>query len=124
MIRNIKFIILLIIFSFVSCKPYNSSEANKKLLQGEWYLADIRYNNKDSIQHNMLCDTVRIILKGDSIEERINGNICKYTFKINKYNIAFQLDSVRIHYGYIMSLSKDTFKMRSQAYERTYVKKE
>ena len=109
---------------FTTCKPYNSSEANKDLLQGKWHLVDIRYTHKDSLQQNILKDSVLIKFYGDSVDENINGHIRKYSFKVKNYSIAFQIDSSRTHYGNITSLSKDTFRMKSQSYDRIYIKEE
>jgi len=124
MIRKITTFTTFVLLFIVACKPYNSSEANKNLLQGKWRLVDLRYTNEDSTQQNILKDSVHIKFYGDSVDENINGHLWKYVFKVKNYNIAFQADSTRIHFGYITSLSKDTFQMKSKAYSRIYIKEE
>lgn len=124
MIKRTTIYTIFIVLLFTTCKPYNSSEANKNLLQGKWRLVDIRYNHEDSTQQNILKDSVYVEFRKDSVDEYINGYVQKNIFKVKNYSIAFRVDSTTVHYGHITSLSKDTFRLRSKSFHLIYVKEE
>lgn len=124
MIRNCLSILLPALLLLHACKPYGSSESNKKLLQGKWQLISQTYIHPDSIKDNILRDTVYITIKQDSILESINSDHKQlYNYIVKKFDIYWYVEKRLITKSRIMDLSTDTLKMRTYGDYRIYTRK-
>ncbi|NDV68473.1 hypothetical protein [Dysgonomonas sp. 25] len=81
---------LLSLIIFAACKPYNSTEKNKELLQGKWRLKEISYSSPGMEKPKELSDVVYLSFVGDTIIEEVNGQLQrKDLFEVKNYNLIW-----------------------------------
>lgn len=97
--RYLSIILVLVSSLFFSCTPYNSDQANKKMLQGEWLLVD-----------STIVDSVMLIFDADVCREYIPSKDYEATYKLSIRNYWLTLhesDSSRLRFD-IVALSNDS----------------
>ena len=120
--RNIIFLIL-ILYSFVACKRFDSNTHNLQMLQGHWDLTNIWSKVDSSTIKAPRSSTLTFELNScseqylDSIYKNIN-----YKFQIKNYQLEL-IDSVnnKKNMFVISKLIKDTLVLENDSYLFTYV---
>lgn len=99
--------------AFITCKPYNSTEKNKELIQGRWILKSIDYRGLGIDSVNIPGDTVHVFFGRDSVIEKANEVIIRESsFDIKGYNLTLhEKDGNNLKFS-ITSLNDSVFTMR------------
>lgn len=105
-------IILLALFAglLLCCKPYNSNEANGKLIQGKWMLVDTDRDLFDTVKIDYNKQVTYLIFNGDKCSQQMVdlNEISDYRFTIEDFNLNLYTDSVLNNTLHINLLTADS----------------
>lgn len=92
------------------CKPYNSDEANHKLIQGKWILVDTDHDLFDTVKVDYSKQITYLIFNDDKCSQQMVdlNEISDYTFTIQDFNLSLYTDSVLNSTLHINLLSADS----------------
>jgi hypothetical protein len=92
------------------CKPYNSDEANHKLIQGKWMLVDADRELFDSVNIDYDKQITYLVFNGDKCSQQMVdlNEISDYTFTIQDFDLNLYTDSVLNNTLHIDMLTADS----------------
>lgn len=113
-----------ILFSTISCRPYDSDEANRELIQGSWKLLNVEHSVYDSIYVDYAKEETFLIFKGDSCREYMVdlADTLDLSFIIRDYHLAFVKNDTIIGRFSIDSLTDKTLILSFEKDKRIYKK--
>lgn len=117
---SVKFtsILLLISCLFYCCKPYDTNEANKQLVQGKWMLVDLkRAGIPDSLSVDFNDQKTILIFKDSLFTQQLVDldQVENYQFRINNYRLGLFENSLLVQELSIDKLTKDSLILTQKA---------
>lgn len=97
MFRRSKTVLLLTLITLLHCcTPYNSDDANFKMIQGKWMLVDVDRDAYDSVEVDYNQQITYLTFERDTcIQELVDlGESSKYSFTIQNFNLSLFQNSV------------------------------
>ena len=105
-------LILSILFTslLLCCKPYNSDEANQKLIQGKWMLVDADRDLLDTIKVDYNKQVTYLVFTGNKCSQQMVdlNETTDYTFTISDFDLNLHTDSVLDNKLHIDLLTADS----------------
>lgn len=79
-----------------SCKPYNSDEANHKLIQGKWMLVDVERGALDSVKVDYYKQVTYLTFEGNKCSQQMIdlNEVSNYSFSIRDFRLDLYSDSL------------------------------
>ncbi len=118
--------VILILFLFSFCTPYNSNKVNYEMIQGKWLLTNSKHAKVE-------IDTVFIDFEKEQIMLTFEDNKCtqympymndtlEFTFYIDDYKLALYKDTSWINTFGIVALTQDSLILLNNTTLRKYKK--
>ncbi len=125
MMKILNTVLFLGVFVFFTCTPYNSSETNRKMLQGHWVLYDLDIAVQDDTAfYSNMRDTAIIIFERDSCYDFfVKPNVLlSYSFNVDNYEISTYVNDSLISKSEILALSNDSLVLEKKNVKFKYKK--
>lgn len=92
------------------CKPYNSDEANHKLIQGKWMLVDVERDMFDTVKVDYNKQLTYLIFNDNKCSQQMVdlNETSNYTFTIRDFDLNLYTDSVLNNTLHINKLTTDS----------------
>lgn len=102
--------ILISVFAFASCTPYNSDQVNTKLIQGKWLLVEADRAVFDTIEVDYTKDLTYLIFEGNKCSQYMSDweDTIDFSYTIHDYELDLYKDSIPFRKLIINALAPDS----------------
>ncbi|MDR2954479.1 MAG: hypothetical protein LBV43_05315 [Prevotella sp.] len=114
--------IITTIYLFAACTPYNSNEANIRMIQGTWLLQDVEHSVLDTVTVDYNEERTYLIFKGSDCIQYMPDlqDTLKFTFAIRDYKLILFRDSLILNTLHIDTLTNESLILSHEKSERVY----
>lgn len=108
---------LFFIFLLYACKPYDSDEVNRQLLQGKWMLLKPDYADRDSVASGIGQEYTYLSFDADTCREDMPDLHIRstYIFKVNDFTLNLYARDSLINTLRILRLTNDSLTLSKDA---------
>ncbi|MBK5721931.1 hypothetical protein JGH11_13710 [Dysgonomonas sp. Marseille-P4677] len=102
--------ILISIFTFVNCTPYNSDKVNTDLIQGKWLLIEADRSVYDTVEVDYTKDLTYLIFEEDRCRQYMSDwkDTMEFIYTIHNYELTLYKDSIPFRMLDIKTLTSDS----------------